>query len=226
MFKLTMLVLIVLFMITIIGTTFAKYLTSKPSSAQARLAQWNVKLNDQDITENMDFTELIEINYDTNPNIAENVIAPTSSGYFVVTLDSTGTEVPFDYEFSVDTSESAVSDYRITSYQLFDATRYHNPLTAGEIALLKANTDAFVTLDSASATIDGEVYPDVDGSGNYTGDTVKNGFFICFGWYDGTGEDLDNKEDVQATKDAHAVTPNQKGVIKLNLSVTQKDEDI
>ena len=225
-FKLTMLVLIVLFLITIIGTTYAKYLTSRDSSAQARLAQWNIKLNNSDITENMDFSELINLNFESNPNIANNIIAPTSSGYFVAIIESTGTEVPFDYEFSVDTSESAVQDYRITSYLSFDASSYGNTLTNAEIEALKANTTSFVALDSAAATITGEVYPDVDGSGNYTGNTVKTGFLIYFGWYDGENEVLDNKGDVQASKTAHAVTPNQKGVIKLNLSVVQKDEDI
>ena len=219
-FKGTILILIIIFLLVVIRATYAKYLTAKDSKAQARMAQWNIKLNNEDITEGTDFSELIELQYDENPNIASNVIVPTSSGYFIVNLESTGTEVPFTYEFSMDVSNSVVDDYRITSYLLYDGSEYSDPLTNEELAALKARTDDFVELESASTTITGDVDP-VANEG-----TVINSFLIYFGWYDGEDEILDNANDVAASKTAHSTNPNGKGVIDLKLKVSQKEEEI
>ena len=216
--KLTLSTFIFIFLFLIIITTYAKYITSQDTTAKARIAQWNIKLNDQNISDNMDFSELIELVYDENPNIAEDVIVPTSSGYFIVNIESTGTELPFEYEFSLDVSESAVADYRITSYLLFDGSDYHNPLTAAEIAELRAQTDDFVELESSSTTISGEVNPPDD-----LDETVINSFLIYFGWYDGENEVLDNYGDVESSKTAASTNPAGKGVIKLNLDITQKE---
>ena len=217
-FKGSILVLVIMFLLVIIGNTYAKYLTSRDSKAQTRMAQWNIKLNNSDITEGLDFSELIDIQYDTNPNIASNVIVPTSSGYFIVNIESTGTEVPFTYELSMDVSDSAVDDFRITSYLLYDGSDYSNPLTAAELAELKSQIDDFVILDSSETTITGEVDP-VANNG-----TVINSFLIYFGWYDGDDEILDNFNDVASSKAAHSTNPTGKGIIDLKLKVTQKDE--
>ena len=148
----------------------------------------------------MDFSSLIELVYEENPNIAENVIVPTSTGYFIVNIESTGTELPFEYEFSL------------------DGSLYSDPLTDEEIETLKAQTDDFIELASSATTISGTVTPPDDLS-----DTVIHSFLIYFGWYDGENEELDNKEDVSATKTAHSSTPAGKGVIDLNLNIAQID---
>jgi hypothetical protein len=219
LFKLTLCTFIFIFLFVIIVTTYAKYITSQASKAQARVAQWNINLNDLDISECADFSDLIELTYVNNPHIANDVIVPTSSGYFIVNLDSTGTELPFTYEFSLDVSESAVADYRITSYLLYDGASYHNPLTPAELADLQSQTDDFVELSSSSTTITGEVNPPTD-----LDRPVVNSFLIYFGWYDGPNEVLDNRNDVAVSKTALSSTPVEKGVITLNLSVTQKED--
>ena len=44
-FKFTLLTLIFVFLFTVIINTYAKYTTSRETRAQARVAQWNIKLN-------------------------------------------------------------------------------------------------------------------------------------------------------------------------------------
>jgi len=219
LFKYAILVLIIVFLLVIIRSTYAKYRTGRETGAQLRIAQWNIKINDEDISENSDFSELIDLVYDENPNIANEVIAPTSTGYFIVNLESTGTELPFDYEFSMDVSDSAVSDYRIISYLKYDGTSYHNPLTSEELAALKADTEHLVELESSSSTITGEVDP-----GATLTTPVITSFIINFGWYDGENELLNNTNDVQTSKVAHSSNPHGTGVIDLNLTVTQKED--
>ena len=124
----------------------------------------------------------------------------------------------------MDVSESAVEDYRITSYLLYDGSSYSNPLTNEELDELRSSED-FVILESSSSEITGTVTPPIDGSGIFTGETVINSFLINFGWHDGENEILDNANDVIASLTSHNSNPEGKGVLLLNLNVTQIIDD-
>ena len=67
-FKFTMLTLIFVFLFAVIIATYAKYITSRETGALARVAIWNIKINDEDISENEDFSSLIELQFDENEN--------------------------------------------------------------------------------------------------------------------------------------------------------------
>lgn len=97
------LLLIIIFMITylIIMNTYSKYITAEESSTKSNISKWHILLNNKDISENKDFSENLLLDLDQNENISKNIIAPTSKGHVNLTLESTGTELPFEYEIKI-----------------------------------------------------------------------------------------------------------------------------
>ena len=98
-FILIIIILILLF--TIIRSTYSKYVTAFEKSTGAVLNAWNIKVNDEKITTNANFTNTLRVNFDTNPHIAANTLAPTRTGTVPLTLDSTGTQVPYEYKIEI-----------------------------------------------------------------------------------------------------------------------------
>ncbi len=111
--KLTLLILILIVTFLIIRSTYSKYITKADDNATLHIANWNIKLNDKDISENKDFTENMKLIFDRNDYIAENVIAPTSTGSFKVKIESTGTELPFKYDLQIAEPIDSISTYKI-----------------------------------------------------------------------------------------------------------------
>lgn len=109
----------ILFCIITISETFAKYLTTATGTSEMTIARWRILVNDQDIRNNSDISQVITPVIDSNPNIASGVIAPTSTGYFDVIIDHSAADVSFNYEMTVtNNSASSVSDIIITGYSI------------------------------------------------------------------------------------------------------------
>lgn len=98
-FFLIILILILLF--TIIRSTYSKYVTSYDKSTGATLLAWNIKVNDEKITTDANFTNTLNVVFDNSDHIATGTIAPTRTGTVDLTLDSTGTQVPYEYEIKI-----------------------------------------------------------------------------------------------------------------------------
>ena len=83
------------------------------------IARCNILVNDQDIKENSNFTNLIVPQFDGTTHIKEDVIAPTSEGYFTIAIDGTDTDVSYTYTLTIDYAASNdVDDLIITKYTI------------------------------------------------------------------------------------------------------------
>lgn len=100
-FKIILLILVLIFFFLVIRSTYSKYLTQTDDNASLHIANWNIKLNDKDISESKNFTSNVPIVLDENDYVEKGLIAPTSSGSFNLKLESTGTELPFKYSLDV-----------------------------------------------------------------------------------------------------------------------------
>lgn len=98
-FILIIIILILLF--TIIRSTYSKYVTAIDKNTGVGLSAWNIKVNDEKITTDANFSNNLKVDFDENPNIAPNTIAPTRTGSVSLTLDSTGTQVPYEYKIEI-----------------------------------------------------------------------------------------------------------------------------
>ncbi len=103
----------------LIGSTYAKYLSSATGDATIAISRWNITVNQVSIKDNPDLSSKIVPVFPGNDNIAANIIAPTAEGYFDIEFDCTDVDVSFKYEINVSADEtSAVSDIVATGYSV------------------------------------------------------------------------------------------------------------
>ncbi len=170
--KFILAVIALVFCITQIQQTYAKYVDTKEGDTNFTVAKWKILVNNQDITEAATMSSLINPVYVQNDNVAEGVIAPGSEGYFDLVIDASKTEVSFQYNISVTTSEnSSVKDLIITGYTLNDGT--------------------LIPVDSELNNISNTVY--------YYSENKVNSLRVYFKWLDGDGESMDNSADTEAS---------------------------
>lgn len=170
--KFILAIIALVFCVTQIQQTYAKYVETKEGDTNFTVAKWKILVNNKDITEAATMSSLINPVYVQNDNVAQGVIAPGSEGYFDLVIDASKTEVSFQYNISVSTSEnSSVKDLIITGYTL--------------------NDSALIPVDSALNNISNTVY--------YYSDKKVNTLRVYFKWLDGEGESMDNSADTEAS---------------------------
>ena len=167
-----------LLLLDLIQDTYAKYISSASAESNLTIARWAFTVNEQDVISDNDFSNTIVPYFDANANIATDVIAPTSTGYFDIVIDSSDVGVSYSDTITVGKSSSnTVSDIVFTGY--------------------KKNTDAIVSLndvDTATITTNHQL-----GVGSTT-----NTYRIYIKWKDGSGETMDNEDDTDASIDGTA----------------------
>lgn len=172
-FKLLLAMISLLVLTNTIQESYAKYISSASASSNFTIAQWTFKVNDQDVLADSDFSSTIVPVIDTNSNIREGFIAPTSTGHFDVIVDYSEVGVSFDETISVSyPNDSSVTDLVLTGYTL----------NGGPLVSITAGDEITLTHLLGSAT---------------SQDTFR--FFVQ--WIDGTGETMDNDADTAASKD-------------------------
>ena len=152
-----------------ISSTYARYVTALTAKSTVELGSWLIKVNDQNIMDNSDFSSKITPIFNENSEyIAEGVIAPTSTGYVVITVDYSKVTVPFQYNLTfAHEANSALKDFNLISYSIDD----------GEL----------VTVDDPTAPITSTILPT---------DTLRTKTFkLNFEWFDGEGENFTDIDD-------------------------------
>lgn len=112
--------------VSIMQDTYAKYLSSATENAELTIARWSILINNQDVVNESNFTDTISPVFAGSTNIKSDVIAPTAEGYFELILNGENTDVSFSYDISLDTTDCAVEDLVITSYQIGNTTYTYN----------------------------------------------------------------------------------------------------
>lgn len=164
-----------LLLVSVIQNTYAKYISKATANSNFTIASWNFKVNNQDINANSNFSNVIVPVFENNPNIKDNVIAPTSEGYFDINIDHSNVDVSFTEKINLNLSDAnTVSDLKITGYAINDGSIIE--FNGNEIS-----TDCLLS------------------------DNVKiNKYRIYVTWIDGDGQTMQNKDDTEATKNGNA----------------------
>lgn len=113
--KIVLLVLILILLILIIRSTYSKYITEGNADINETIAEWEIKVNDTDITvaspestEDESVTFYItedDIQWEQSPNISEGKMAPGIIGYFYLRIDPTNTQTALKYTIDIDMSD-------------------------------------------------------------------------------------------------------------------------
>lgn len=126
--------------VSLIQSTYAKYLSTADADTNITIARWNILVNNQDISQNSNFSEVLEPTFTGNENIKEGVIAPTATGYFDITLDGSTTDVSFSYDISLsEADDNTVTDLKITKYEIDGHSYTYNGPISGNILLNDQN---------------------------------------------------------------------------------------
>lgn len=124
--------------------TYAKYTSALNETTDITIARWRILVNDFDVRSNSSTTNLITPVFSGNANISSGVIAPTAQGYFDIILDASGTDLAFNYTFTItNTNDSPVSDIRVTRCTLNGVNvAYNNGSVTGTIRLTDPRVNA------------------------------------------------------------------------------------
>lgn len=173
--------------VTLIQSTYAKYVSGVDANTNLAIARWKIMLNDVDITTESSFTGEITPVLSGNTYISDGVIAPTATGYFDIVIDGSDTDVSFQYTIDVDHStDNTVTDLRVTGYKI------------GTGSVVDYDPD-----DGVSNIIN-------------SGDTNKtNTIRFYVDWYDSTGQTMDNEADTEAANDGVAAFKISVNVIQI-----------
>ena len=126
--------------VSLIQSTYAKYITSAIGTANMTFARWSILVNNQDVVNNSNFSSTITPNFTGTTNIRSGVIAPTSQGTFDIVLDMTDVDVSLDYTVSASISNNnTVSDLKIISYTIDNVTTPYTSSFTNRV-LLNSNT--------------------------------------------------------------------------------------
>lgn len=108
-----------LFVVLVVIDTYSKYLTEASGTTDIAIARWRILVNGQDIRNNSDVSQVITpVLYHDN-NIADNILAPRSTGYFDIVIDCRDADVSFEYEIDISPNEdSSVTDLIATGYSI------------------------------------------------------------------------------------------------------------
>lgn len=115
-----------IYCVTLMQDTYAKYLSSAVENAELTIARWSILINNQDVVNESNFSDTITPVFNGTTNIKSDVIAPTAEGYFELILNGENTDVSFQYTIGIDTTDCAVEDLVITSYQIGNTTYTYN----------------------------------------------------------------------------------------------------
>ena len=162
----------------LMSTTYSRYVADATGNIETLFAKWQILVNTNDITSgsgsSISFTPVIEENEYT----ADNVIAPSSKGYFDIDIDPTNVDVSFNYTISLSIENENVPDLMITKYVIIPTS--HNPEDPLEVIDLHDN---FITntLIYDKTTTDFQFEPF----------TIR----VYFEWYEGAGELMADEDD-------------------------------
>lgn len=163
----------VILCIFFIQDTYAKYLTSTTEEAILKIARWRILVNNNDIRDNGTANATITPVFDKNDNIADNIIAPTSTGYFDLIIDASEADVSFTYKIEITPNEySPVKDLIAEAYSI----------NGGE--------KTFLTKENST------ISRNIMQTDNIKIATVR----VYIKWEDGENAIMNNEEDTQATK--------------------------
>ena len=170
-FRLLLACMSLIILMDLIQDTYAKYVSSADATSNFTIARWAFTINNQDVVANHNFSNTIVPVIDANANISSGVIAPTSTGYFDLVIDSSNVGVAFDETITLSLNEdNTITDLVFTGY--------------------KKNNDPVVAFTNTS---------EITTSHQLNEANTINTYRFYIEWQDGTGETMDNADDTAAS---------------------------
>ena len=162
----------------IMSSTYSRYVAGTTGNINALVAKWQILVSNTDITDSsvseIEFTPIIE----ENEHVKENVIAPSSKGYFDIAIDPSNVDVSFKYTIDLEIANETMPDIIVTKYAM---------LPTGYI-----EGDPLEPIDLETFTItNNALYDKQVEEFSFTPFTIR----VYFEWYEGENELMDDEAD-------------------------------
>lgn len=162
------------------SSTYSRYVAGTTGNIDILFAKWQILINTQDITDGNNSTISITPTIESDENVKENTVAPTSKGYFDIDIDPTNVDVSFRYTVDLEIDNEEIPDLMITKYTILP-----NDYEEGD-------TIEYTTLQENTITND-LLYDNETQNFSFDPFTIR----IYFEWYEGDDELMDDEADTE-----------------------------
>ena len=107
-------------MLCFMSNTYSRYVADTTGNLKMSFAQWQILVNNEDITSNASSSVILNPVIDENKYVENNKIAPSSTGYFDIIIDPSNVDVAFNYSITLDVVNEDIPDLIITKYAILD----------------------------------------------------------------------------------------------------------
>lgn len=186
------------FLLCFMSNTYSRYVANATGDFKMSFAQWQILLNNEDITNSTSSSiNLIPV-INENNYVKSNKIAPSSTGYFDINIDPTNVDVSFNYSITLKVLNENMPDLMITKYAILDSNYDEkDTITYTDIKdnMIKGSLDLDTIATSGDEIISTE--GDEIETANFKPFTIR----ICFEWYEGEEEKMNDKADTLIASD-------------------------
>lgn len=191
--------------LSFMSDTYSRYVVDTTSNIEFSIANWQILVNETDITTGT--TNKIEITpvIEESENIKSNTIAPSSKGYFDILINPSNVGVSFNYNIDLKVLNENMPDILISKYAILPDTYKEGDKI--ETSLINENKITG-TLDFDNKTENFTFKPF----------TVRT----YFEWYEGENEQMKDEDDTNIAMDAQ--TNGTKLQIEASIKFEQKIE--
>ncbi len=200
------------FLLCFMSNTYSRYVANTTGDLKMSFAQWQLLINNEDITNNTSSSIVLTPIIDNNDYVKKDKIAPSSTGYFDISIDPSNVDVSFNYNISLDVINENIPDFIVTKYAVLDNDY--------------SEKDTITYENIENNLITGSL--DIDNTSiASSGDEIKNSNFepfiirICFEWFEGVDENMNDEVDTLIAKDAE----NNQLEIKAKINFEQKIQE-
>ena len=116
--KLLIVCFMLIILVSLMSNTFSKYVSSADGDLNVSFAKWQILVNNLDISDAANSEILFVPVIDSNNEVEENSVAPSSSGYFDIAIDPSNVALSFNYNISFSIENDDIPDLMISEYAI------------------------------------------------------------------------------------------------------------
>ena len=192
------------------SNTYSRYVADTTGNLKMSFAQWQILVNNDDITNSSSSSINLKPVIDKNKYVEDNKIAPSSTGYFDISIDPSNVDVAFNYSIALDVVNENIPDLIITKYAILDKD-YNEDDTINYENINNNLIQGSLDFDNIATSSD-EIATGTD--------EIKEHSFepfivrICFEWYEGENEKMDDEDDTLVVNNDEASDLEINAVVK------------
>ena len=160
------------------SSTYSRYVVGTQGNIDMLFAKWQILINNQDIADENNSEITITPTIEQSNNIRNNVMAPTSKGYFDIDIDSSNVDMSYRYTITLSIDNEDVPDLMISRYTILPED-YEEGDTLEYTTIQNNEITNSMLFDNTVEDFEFEPF------------TIR----VYFEWYDGEDEEMDDEDD-------------------------------